>query len=1161
MGNISEKILDAIQIITDKSIQQLKFDKTIQAEVIKQEDAASGKYKVQYNGDSFSAFANDLTYTYDVGDRVFVKIPEGDFSNKKFIENKVSTKTIDFTFDELTTKVTPIGEPFISKSNMNYGVDAHAKNDTAIVINEKVEPPISNFYKAFQVNVVLETLFGEEVFSGDYGLNIYVNSNATPYQMSWRDSINGDPFPVGQGKVTLSTVYSITDLDGLKSIDKVELYWKNKEQGNIELDNTKEIICTDLGMQFVEVLDLSGIPYYLQITNPSAETLKGTFYVNGKVIKDEEWEATWFVQDLSVTFNENYNDDAGYGWKKLADGKSITYKTNTFTKAYKLIAKYQVPNRETITRSATIDIIGTENLDLRLQQEDNVLRVVGADLSKAESFNWYIAPSDGSYRHLDSTTSSIDISNYITFSSIVIYCDVKDKDKKSIAFLSSAYANNKSSDITVSFVGDTTIKYGANGVFTPEEAARARRLRAIINWGDMIPPAPGSYKIEWVAPNGASLATGAIVSGLSDSMLTNLSQDADNVLYFSVQRSYDLNRINNFVILRITTPTKVHQFKKEIDFVRDGDAGTNGTQYSAAIVYCDDQGNELNGYQGLLSNAQPKQVKINLFEDGNLIDDLADWRLTWSADNLNLTNTNILSGRGIPQQKDDLIIQADFTIKDNEYILNAHWDAYPGAVKYRYNIQDKQKVENGGWLGAQVQEALTFSRKMDKPGDYQIAVQPLDSKDKDLLPNAAATTNITIFQSYNVATIAYSADNEILDTHHCVYCEASNGEVTIHAALPVDIIVGDSLPSEEVFAGWGNIPSFIQYQAGGCNPLYSTDLLQYLSLDIDKNLLKLNESKNKLIGTILKYRNGIGPYLNPPADITTLGKTKPVLKLQFNDLIIYHTIYTYINTYGNEAINGWGGNTDISTDNGYILAPLVGAGSKDGNNKFTGVLLGKVDQGNRTEHGIYGYRNGELTFSINEYGNAYFKGKIVAGEGEIAGWKINKNSLTAVDKENGTISINANGSISGSNGKTGSEAKSWSIKSDGTVNFNSGTFTGTVNATDLSASKGKIGGWTIESSYLIGGNTYLHAGGSISGPGWSIDSAGSAYFNNITNATITNAIITNAVITNPFFNLNQSGTGWSIFQTDSSGSFITRSFIGWYWTTFNGAEVYLPMFK
>jgi len=52
-------------------------------------------------------------------------------------------------------------------------------------------------------------------------------------------------------------------------------------------------------------------------------------------------------------------------------------------------------------------------------------------------------------------------------------------------------------------------------------------------------------------------------------------------------------------------------------------------------------------------------------------------------------------------------------------------------------------------------------------------------------------------------------------------------------------------------------------------------------------------------------------------------------------------IHMMLNQYGNAKINGWDGNSiDIDDDGGVVLAPQVGAGRKEPDNTFTGVLMG-----------------------------------------------------------------------------------------------------------------------------------------------------------------------------------------------------------------------------
>ena len=101
---------------------------------------------------------------------------------------------------------------------------------------------------------------------------------------------------------------------------------------------------------------------------------------------------------------------------------------------------------------------------------------------------------------------------------------------------------------------------------------------------------------------------------------------------------------------------------------------------------------------------------------------------------------------------------------------------------------------------------------------------------------------------------------------------------------------------------------------------------------------------------------------------------------------IHIPIHLLLNKYGNAAINGWDGNSVSIDENGsgVILAPQIGAGQKEkDDNSFTGVLMGKVKEAGKNFYdiGILGYNHGQRTiFLDSEDGSATF-GKL--GNGQI----------------------------------------------------------------------------------------------------------------------------------------------------------------------------------
>lgn len=111
---------------------------------------------------------------------------------------------------------------------------------------------------------------------------------------------------------------------------------------------------------------------------------------------------------------------------------------------------------------------------------------------------------------------------------------------------------------------------------------------------------------------------------------------------------------------------------------------------------------------------------------------------------------------------------------------------------------------------------------------------------------------------------------------------------------------------------------------------------------------------------------------------------------------------------------------------------------------------------------------GGSNFGVDSQGNLYaenghFRGVINSTEGNIGGWTINQNSLSA-----NKIILNSDGSIN-SNGK-------FVVNSNGDLRAENAYISGTIES-----SYGHIGGWSISDGALIGGNTALYSDGTISG--------------------------------------------------------------------------------
>lgn len=121
--------------------------------------------------------------------------------------------------------------------------------------------------------------------------------------------------------------------------------------------------------------------------------------------------------------------------------------------------------------------------------------------------------------------------------------------------------------------------------------------------------------------------------------------------------------------------------------------------------------------------------------------------------------------------------------------------------------------------------------------------------------------------------------------------------------------------------------------------------------------------------------------------------------------------------YDFAMLNKWDGSLTLDENNGTILSTMLGAGHKNEDNSFSGVLIGDLQKGTELNEssaltGVYGLHKGQISYSLTEDGKAIF-GK--SGNGQIildgntsiiqsAGY-LNNGKGMKIDLDNGIIDI------------------------------------------------------------------------------------------------------------------------------------------------------------
>lgn len=140
--NLTDNLFGAIDSLAKRNIAATPADLTVDATIIAVANIDTGEYKVSYDGGVFSAFSIDPTIVYKIGDKVYVLIPAGNFSNKKVILGYASyNNNVDYAQRQrMTNQYIPIGPNWLSpewyavwRDDLNIVAANELNGDRAII--------------------------------------------------------------------------------------------------------------------------------------------------------------------------------------------------------------------------------------------------------------------------------------------------------------------------------------------------------------------------------------------------------------------------------------------------------------------------------------------------------------------------------------------------------------------------------------------------------------------------------------------------------------------------------------------------------------------------------------------------------------------------------------------------------------------------------------------------------------------------------------------------------------------------------------------------------------------------------------------------------------------------------------------------------------------
>lgn len=967
---IEDIFCDAVQLMVDNAVSKAGYDATIKATILSCSNALTGEYKIKYQDNTLTAYSLNADTTYKKGALVYVQVPNNDLKNRKSIigavksddENYSISVEQDATYDFIGTNVVSNGATTLnsyhteSKELYNYSneEDENVLTLDTFAIDEYIKENSSIYCAAdFQTS-----LPQEQQLQGNYGiifaLDFSSNNNEedviTKYYSINVNNMTGNPYKLLQP----TRQYAFFDINNanfirVNSITAFVQNFPNQDQFN----TVDDIFITNISLQAANKMtsdELAG--YSINLTTPegsiftteaspsSTLPIAATVKLRGQEIDDTNIEFYWFVEDATIKTNSQYYSlYGGLGWKCLNElsstGVFIAAKNEFNIKfsdavarnnTFKCVAVYNgnIFNKTINIKNylaVNVTIVSDSGTNFYYDQGNPILSCLIDGVAHPEYSYIWLKTDDNGVEEIDNTTYQYQVNiGQLTNYAIFKCAAVSNGFSLGTASITITNSLESESGYTLTIVNGTQVfKYDENGVSPTSQS-------------NDVPLVLEPLRLQLTSADGATIADSVLenlpISWEIPTEDTLLIVEEDSLsrieLSYDIAASYNYKKTNNTITASITYQGQRLTASTNFLFLKDGDPGTNGTNYVCKIVpnvadgktmpdrvIYDVAHGRLN-YDPAGTNTQ--WVRAQLWENGELVFDGVssqnNFTVTWSIlQNKYDYNTSDLT---------------DLTINANTGQITC------SGYNEQYDVADIVKVViNTGGV------------------DYT-AVLPIT-----LVNLKNLSYNISIPDGSGFKFVTYSSDGRLPQ-----YDNSNPFQVNL-------INSGTDISENSNVSYTWNIKGAI-YQD-----------YQW----IDQNLLRENTNNDEQLSKNQKNFKPTSAYDGQCVSVAV----ECVIRVSGSEAAKVHIpVYLGLNKYGLAALNGWDGNSiQVDSTGGFILAPQMGAGRKESDNSFTGMFLGEVKESSYAdkEVGIFGYNHGQRSIFLDaETGSAAFG---IASQGQI----------------------------------------------------------------------------------------------------------------------------------------------------------------------------------
>lgn len=1021
-----ENLFKAIDIITAERLSNLGYDKTIKATIIDDSKAAQGTYELECGPDNTFTAHCDASIVYKKDMVVYVIIPEGNWDNEKLIVGKYSSNG-----DDYYNYANPSDDFLDVTHNLISDVDAQS-----LLANAPDRPYVRVWscdgveYKGYN-RLALKGNFRTwlsslEVMKGTYGLVLYVVSKESLYDTGdfertykfdlFTTDMYGDPF-------NFETYYlqeKVFDISGLSNIVHMELLLvQNSDFYNTE--NELAAYQTEKGERFPDNIfvqqpyvslgyDLNDVVQdEVKLYTLDSETYDATYEESNirktmdvrwihiqedgtvaAIDKEEEIPANSVIRWYKYILDRSVADKlAGALWEEIEDARdtfSYSFTPDILVSSEKFKVIIESPSREAIIKqleeSEFADFRGVEIKDKEEQviSDEEVLRNAlhsynDNSLLSFQEYKQIIEEYNKEYK----VVNGVDYPNYEK--AIIILDNIQRAQSNVCIYRSETLEfENESYDpvaAAIDLISGLTILvdaagyngsyllYNDSGMITnAAEAVRPRILTAtyqsLITGEEILDKAE---KIVWYFPLESSMiyppqlgteySEYEVYSELTDEEVKTLElpckycrieraipevlegDAGDEVArqteqVFRIKDYYTQTATNNTIYCTVFKNGREYQAEASLTFGVSGTCGTDAT-FLLQMMEWDEENNKPSTHPVSALTIGKSVAIVPKFYDYNN-NDITDEYLA----NHNIVYnwyTSESNGQGALQKADGMT---------NPKWTRLYVDSGAGIDKCQYYILSASVY----WAIVKYQKDEWGRTVLDEMGQPVIDEEAKDLETRDVQLKTFLTIPVRTSDEYTQVVgptqIIYNKDGTNAAYYDAPFVLYKNGE--------------------EVEARW------------------MLSCKEYLDSGSD------TASRDSRILNYYPSLDGETGKLTPKEMFLSDGEPLAVEAIVNGEVVWTQPILIIKNKYASAMLNAWDGEMCIDQENGTIMSTMVGAGIKDVNNTFTGVLMGDVaagagfDERNHKGIGIYGFHQGAQSFGFNVDGTAFI-GK--AGRGRI----------------------------------------------------------------------------------------------------------------------------------------------------------------------------------